>query len=182
MSQIRPTTRDAIMEAAFEIYNERPTASLGDIAAHAGVGRATLHRHFSSRDDLIIALAETAMQELDEAVTEAVADATTHSEGLRLALSAIIPLANRQWFVAHEALEDVPSIAEAYQEDMKELRADIEAAQAEGTFAPDVPIAWIAEAYENLIYTAWTLVRNGDATHAQAADLAWRTLTNGLKD
>lgn len=180
MKKIRPSTRDAILEAAFQTFNQRPGASLGDVAKHAGVGRATLHRHFSSREALMTALAKTAMEELNTAVDAAVVDATSHSEGLRLALTAIIPLANRQWFLAHELVDRDPAIAAAYKRDTEELHAEIEAARAEGTFADDVPTKWIAETYENLIYGAWTMVRDGDATASQAATLAWRTLTDGL--
>ena len=129
----------------------------------------------------MVALAQAALEELNAAVEEAVVDATSHTDGLRRALAAIIPLANRQWFLAHEPVESDPGIAAAYKADMDELYAEIEAARAEETFADDVPTKWIAETYENLIYGAWTLVRDGDATPKQAADLAWRTLTTGLK-
>ncbi len=181
MNTIRPPSRDAIIEAAFQTFSRRPSASLADVAANAGVGRATLHRHFQSREALMVELARVALDELDTAVDEAVKDAETHTDGLRLALIAIIPLADRQWFLAHEPVERDPSVAEAYKAGLDELAEEIEAARGEGTFARDIPTRWIAESYENLIYAAWTMVRDGDATPAQAADLAWRTLTAGLR-
>lgn len=179
--KIRPTSRAAILEAAFQIFNEKPAASLADVASHAGVGRATLHRHFRSRDDLMIALAHAAFDELNNAVEDATADAKTHTEGLKLALEAIIPLANRQWFLAHEQVESDPSIAKRYAEDQRELLQEIEQAKLEGTFSKDIPSKWIAQTYENLIYGAWVLVRDQDTTPTQAADLVWRTMTTGLK-
>ena len=182
MDTIRPSTRDAIIEAAFQTFNRKPGASLGDVAAHAGVGRATLHRHFRSREALMTALARTATEELGAAVDAATAAATSHAEGLRLALAAIIPLAERQWFLAHEPVEQDPEIAKAFERDRRELLDSIEAARAEGAFAHEIPALWIATAYENLIYGAWTMVRDGDATPAQAADMAWRTLTSGCGD
>ncbi len=180
MNKIRPGSRDAIIEAAFQTFNARPGASLGDVAAHAGVGRATLHRHFSSRSVLMVALARTAVDELNAAIEMAVAGATSHTEGLRRALAATIPLAERQWFLAHEPVLEDPAVAAAYQADRKELHNEIDAAKAEGTFDDAVPTRWIAESYENLIYAAWALVRDGELTATQAADLAWRTLTEGL--
>ena len=181
MNVIKPTSRQAIIEAGFVTFARNPGASLGDVAALAGVGRATLHRYFRSRDDLMAALAREAMAELDAAVDEATIDAPTHTEGLRLALVAIIPLADRQWFLAHEPVEQDPEIAAAYARDRAELAGEIESAKAEGTFSRAVPTSWIVETYENLIYTAWKLVREGEATPTQAADLAWRTLTTGLQ-
>ncbi|MEM9783269.1 MAG: helix-turn-helix domain-containing protein [Pseudomonadota bacterium] len=181
MTKIRPETRDAIIEAAFHVYAERPTASLGDVAERAGVGRATLHRYFPGRADLMRALALTAMEELERAATAATAAAESYAEGFRLALHAIVPLANRQWFLAQEGVEADQDVAAAYQASRDQLWADVEAAKAEGLFASDIPTAWIVTAFENLTYAAWSLVRDGEATPKQAAELAWRTLTRGLK-
>ena len=53
----RSRTRRAILDAAMSVLAEHPTASLGDIAAAAKVGRSTLHRYFAERSDLLRALA-----------------------------------------------------------------------------------------------------------------------------
>src|SRR5882757_6373178 len=53
----RSRTRRAILDAAMSVLAEQPTASLGDIAAAAEVGRSTLHRYFAERSDLLRALA-----------------------------------------------------------------------------------------------------------------------------
>lgn len=181
MSIVRPKTRDAIVEAAFAVFSERPNASLHDVATRAGVGRATLHRHFPSRADLIRALSLAASDELDRAVAAATASALSATEALSLALHAIVPLANRQWFLAQEWTDTDEEIAAAYKASRDELSETIDAAKAEGCFAKDVPTVWLVDAYENLVYAAWSLVRAGETTPKQAADLAWRTLTRGLE-
>jgi len=181
MSVLRPSSRDAIVEAAFAVFSERPNASLGDVAARAGVGRATLHRHFPGRAELIRALSLAAAEELDRAVEEATADARSATEALSSSLHAIVPLANRQWFLAQDWLETDPDVAAAYAADRDELRDAIDAAKGEGCFAADVPTPWLVDAYEHLVYAAWSQVRTGEATPKQAADLAWRTLTQGLQ-
>ena len=63
----RLPARQAIAEAGFELLSRNPGASLSEIAEHAGVGRATLHRHFASREALLIALAHQAIAEMDHA-------------------------------------------------------------------------------------------------------------------
>lgn len=181
MKQIRPNTRDAIVEAAFLVFAENSGASLGDVAERAGVGRATLHRHFPGRLELMRALAKIAMAELDQAVEQATADAQSYEEGFRMSLEAIVPLANRQWFLANEGLEVDDEVAKAYRDSRAELCRDIELAKEEGLFDPVLPTQWIAETYESLIYAAWSMVRSGDATPSQAAGFAWQTFSNGLK-
>ena len=180
MDKIRPGARDAIIEAAFQTFSRRPAATLADVAEHAGVGRATLHRHFKSRDALMLELARQAQRELDAAIDQETKSAASHTQGLQLALAAMIPLADRQWFLAHEPVEHDPEVAAAYRAGLEELVEEIDAAKSEGTFDPNVPTAWVAEAYEILIHAAWTMVRDRQATPSQAADLAWRTLTKGL--
>ena len=181
MTVIRPNTRDAIVEAAFQLFAKKPTASLGDVAEYAGVGRATLHRYFSGRSELMSALAKIAMEDLDLAVKEATQDAASYEEAFRLSLHAIVPLANRQWFLAQDGLEADEEVAAAYQASLQELYQNIDMAKAEGFLDRDVPTSWIAETYNALIYAAWTVVRSGDATPKQAADFAWRTFCSGLK-
>ena len=46
---------DAILAAALEALTEAPDASLNAIAKRAGVANATLYRHFSTREALVLA-------------------------------------------------------------------------------------------------------------------------------
>ena len=46
----------SIVVAAADLLAERPRASMQEIAAAAGVHRATVHRHFAVRDDLLLAV------------------------------------------------------------------------------------------------------------------------------
>ena len=179
-SSIRPSTRDAIIDAAFAVLSKNPSAALADIAARAGVGRATLHRHFASRDALVRALAKIANKEMNEAVETACADAQSHSEVARLALQALIPLGDRYGFLALEPLDDDPELRAEYEQEQRETAEMIEGAKSEGLLDPALPTAWIVQAYDHLIYAGWESVKAGETTPDQAADLAWRTLTLGL--
>ena len=176
----RLSSRDALIEAAFAVFSRDPSASLAQIAQRAGVGRATLHRHFSGRDDLIRALAKIALAEMNEAADAACEDADSYTEALRRTLEALIPLGDRHGFLAREPIENDPAIQSALERQLHETREMVEEAKREGTFDPHVPTAWIVQALDHLVYAAWESVRVGDATPAQAADLAWRTLTSGL--
>jgi AcrR family transcriptional regulator len=173
-------TDSKIIEAGFAVFSADPTATLQNVADAAGIGRATLHRHYKGRDELMAALAITAMKELDAAIEAKTQDAESHTEALRLSFEAMIPLADRQMFLANEPLEHVPEVRAAYARQLEELAEEVVAAKAEGGFDAAVPTAWIVQAYEALTYAAWAVVRDGDATSEEAAALAWRTLTAGL--
>ncbi|MEM6537525.1 MAG: helix-turn-helix domain-containing protein [Pseudomonadota bacterium] len=177
---IRPTSRDAIIEAAFDVFARDPSASLAAVAERAGVGRATLHRYFANRDDLVLALALIAIEEMDEAAETASENAASTSDALRRILMALIPLGDRHGFLALEPFDDVSHVAAEFARQQQETGAMVEEAKAEGLFDKSVPTAWIIQAFDHLLYAAWESVKAGDATHQQAADLAWRTLTTGL--
>ena len=177
--KIRLTTRDAILESAFQLYKETPTASLADIAEHAGIGRATLHRHFSSRNDLLIELARVAIVELDTAAETAAADAKSYTEALMLVMREIIPLADRQWFLSNEAVENNPAILKEYKRQSREMDDLIEQAKKEGGFDKAIPTIWIRQSFDGLLFVAWEMIRNGNATVNQASELAWNTLLKG---
>ncbi|MEM8917496.1 MAG: TetR/AcrR family transcriptional regulator [Pseudomonadota bacterium] len=177
---LRPAAYAAIIEAAFELLVENPGAALGEIAKRAGVGRATLHRYFSSRDDLILALTKAAIREMDEAVEVACKDAPSYSDALYLSLGALLPLGDRYRFMATEPLEDHPEIRAEFDRQEQETFELVENSKKEGLFDPSVPTAWIAQSFEYLLYAAWESVTAKECTPAQANELAWRTLTKGL--
>ena len=50
--------RERILETAYELFSRRGTRGVGveEVIARAGVAKATLYRHFASKDDLVIAV------------------------------------------------------------------------------------------------------------------------------
>lgn len=177
---LRLSSRDAIIEAAFSVFSKNPSAALSDVAERAGVGRATLHRHFASRDDLMRALAIIASKEMEDAVETACADATSYSEVARLALQALIPLGDRHGFLALEGFTNDPEMQAAFEKEQRETAEMVDAAKGEGLFDTAVPTTWIVQAFDHLMYAGWESVKAGETTQDQAAALAWRTLIHGL--
>ncbi len=171
-------THMRIMEAAIGLFARNASASMADLAVEAEVGRATLHRYFATRDALMDALFAQAHAELETAIEEAVAEATDHLDGLRLAIAAIIPLANRQVFLTQ--VPTPPAMAATYDASLQETRAAIDAARSEGSLDTDMPTEWIAEVYDALCYAAWTAIDRQDLTPRQATALAWRSFLTGI--
>ncbi|MEM9705648.1 MAG: helix-turn-helix domain-containing protein [Pseudomonadota bacterium] len=177
---LRPTTKDAIIEAAFDVFSRDQSAPLSAIADRAGVGRATLHRHFASREELIRDLAFIAIEEMDAAAEAAFKGAASYADAFRNMLKALIPLGNRHGFLAKEPLENDEEIAVAFARQQRDTRDIVETAKGEGMFDPNIPTDWITQVFDHLLYAAWESVKSGEATQSQAADLAWRTFISGL--
>ena len=58
-------SRRAILDAARELYRDDTEASFAEIAHRAGVGQATVYRHFADRRAILIELVEEDMEELE---------------------------------------------------------------------------------------------------------------------
>jgi len=176
---LRPPMRQAILDAAIDTFARNPGVSLSEIATRAGVGRASLHRHFPSRADLIAAASQRCMDEIDAATAEALEDARTARDRLSRMLDAVVPLGDRYHFLASETVDD-EGVRRRYADELDWLARLVDDLKAEGVIATDVPRSWAAANIDAQIWLAWSEVAAGNLAPAHAADLALRTLLEGL--
>lgn len=83
--------RDAILSAAREMFAESGDVAMYEVARRAGVGQATLYRNFADREELIAALAEDSVAELERVSAEHADD----PNGLFVLLQAMVDSAVR---------------------------------------------------------------------------------------
>jgi AcrR family transcriptional regulator len=83
--------REAILSAAREMFAESGDVAMYEVARRAGVGQATLYRNFADREELIAALAEDSIAELERVSAEHAAD----PKGLFVLLQAMVESAVR---------------------------------------------------------------------------------------
>jgi len=93
-----PDRRAAILESALEVFSERgfSEASLDDVATRGGISKALIYEHFDSKRDLQIALLDTYMHDMIEAVVSAVAAADTDEARLRAGLESFLVFASER--------------------------------------------------------------------------------------
>ncbi|HEX3781219.1 MAG TPA: helix-turn-helix domain-containing protein [Pseudonocardiaceae bacterium] len=92
----RPLRRDAelnrrkLIASAHEVFRERGlSATLDDVAQHAGVGVGTAYRRFANKDELLDALFEDMADAVERIATEAAADPDAW-HGLRTSLEKLL--------------------------------------------------------------------------------------------
>ncbi len=176
---IRPRTLEAILDAAIRLFNADRGTTLSEIAIAAGVGRATLHRHFQDKDDLIQTLSARCMEEMNAAVLATDIPDQPAVARLHAMLKSAIPLGDRYAFLSLERMED-EDLQSGYQEQLNWTTALIEQLKTEQAIAKDVPTSWAVAQVDQVIWTAWTAVWNLELTKDDATDLAMRTLLKGL--
>jgi len=175
------TAESAILQAAATTLARDPGASMQEIAAEAGVGRATVHRYFPKREDLIRELALSCIAKIDE-VTEPIRDEDlSAAEALRRVLDVVVPLGDRFRVVGDErAYVHDPAVRAGYLRHMDELGDLVNELKQEGVISADIPTAWVVKTIEALIYAAWSSASDGYIAHRDAASLVYRTIIDGL--
>ena len=91
------TVRDRILETAYQLFSRRGIRDVGidEIIERSGVAKATLYRHFASKDDLVVAFLEQREQRWTVAVVdEEAARREASPDGRLLAIFDIF----HEWF------------------------------------------------------------------------------------
>lgn len=182
MRPIRVETRTAVVEAAIRVLGTNPGASMQDIASQAGVGRATLHRHYPSGADLMREVVLRCIRDIDDAVAPLEASSTSAVDYLHRLVDVIVPLGDRYHFLTREGIAfDDPEIASEIDRQARGMAELIDMVKAEGGIDAAVPTTWVVEAFDGLLYAAWSSVADETLTPKDAAHLMIRTLLRGLQ-
>lgn len=165
--------RRALLEASARVLATDPAASMDEIAAQAGLGRATVYRHVAGRDELVQEVAEAALASAARAVQSAVPDDGPALDALRRVLTALV----------REGAEHRPLLLLGIARDAQfaarraEVLAPIAGIVARGAAAGDVrsdlPPAWALSALLTMLQTA---VSEGRPDPVQ---LVWTTVIEG---
>ena len=152
--QPRPTLRQrvaaAILDAAAEVLAAQGgQASMSDVAAAAGVARATLYRYFPSRDALLDELARVAAREAGEGLAAAGLDRVPPADSVTRAVRVLVGVGD--YFVLLDRARGRAGPAEYERKVAAPLRAVIERGQAAAELRDDVPAVWLAEALVGLV-------------------------------
>ena len=148
------------------------------MASRAGVGRATLHRQFASRDELVRQLAVAALDATDAATAglDAEPDARVALEAM---FARLIPLAEPFHFLSRCPVDD-PEVKRRYAGQVEDLGRLIGRLREQGGLDPAVPDAWAVALADSLIWTSWSAAADGGLSQAQAAALAARSFWRGV--
>ncbi|MEM1434368.1 MAG: TetR/AcrR family transcriptional regulator [Pseudomonadota bacterium] len=178
--KIRPATLEAIIEAATAIFSANPNASMSEVAIKAGVGRATLHRHFPTRNDLLREIGHRCVRETNAAAAALISEDQTSLEQLQNAFRAVIPLGDQYHFL-NQAVGGDEALDAAYAAQLDWLKQLIRTLKADGHVDPELPEEWVLALIDQLIWTAWEQASRGLIRVQEAPRLALRTLLKGVQ-
>ena len=168
-----------LLDVAAEVLVADPAASLAEVAAAAGIGRTTLHKHYATRDDLLRAVGHRALDLLEQALNEATA--AEHADGgLRALVAALIPIGPQLAFLWRTpAFDRMKDLDERWLAVEERSLAVLRRAQELGILAADLPDWWLGQMLSSVVYVAASSVQVGRLAPLDAPGLALRTLLRG---
>jgi TetR/AcrR family transcriptional repressor of mexCD-oprJ operon len=140
----------AILEAAAAVLAERgEQASMADVAAAAGMARATVYRYFPNREALFQALGHLAVEETSERLQAGRLQDVPVPEAFERAVRALV--AAGDYFVVVSRENARPDPAEFEKRVASPLRKLIERAQSLGEVRDDLPASWLMESLIGIV-------------------------------
>jgi TetR/AcrR family transcriptional regulator, mexCD-oprJ operon repressor len=124
-------------------------ASMNDVAAAAGVARATVYRYFPNRQALLDELARAAVSDADERLAAARIDEVPPEEGVARAVRALVDLGDSFVLLARDRVRSDPERFE--RRVMQPLRELFKRGQDAGDIRRDIASAHLTESLIGLI-------------------------------
>jgi AcrR family transcriptional regulator len=178
-SQSGPARADArrnaerILEATAELLATNPGVSLEQVAAHAGVSRATLYHHYPGRDALLDSLTERSITEVAAAIRSARPEDGPATEAMERVLRATWQVIGhyRGLVIVNPRHLARAELRTRLEPALAPVRTLIRRGRRSGEFDPELPVEWVIGVTTDLIHAASRQVSVG-AMRPQAAERA----------
>ena len=139
----------AILEAAARVFAARgEQANMGDVAAAAGVARATLYRYFPSRRALLDELAELAVSAAVARLASARIHEVAPAEGVTRAVRALVDVGDYFVVLVRELRANPGELERRLAEPLRGL---LERGQSTGDIRVDMPSSWLTDSLVGLV-------------------------------
>jgi TetR/AcrR family transcriptional repressor of mexCD-oprJ operon len=169
---------EAILDAAELLLERRSQATIAAVAKEAGVSRVTVYAHFATREKLLEAIVERAV----ERATAAFDAAEIDSESAIVALDRVIEAGwhdlERNQGVAQAAAEQLSpdALRRTHHAMHGRIGNLVKRGIGEGAFRTDVPSDWLVTVFHALIHAAGDDVRARRIRPSAALDALRKTM------
>jgi AcrR family transcriptional regulator len=174
---IRERTGETILDSAMDALTEDPSAGMVAIAERAGVGRATLYRHYPTREALVDALQDRVRAAFRGLIEELLADEDAPAVALERFVTELLELREGWACIA-------PRETAGFQSRVRAVWAPLETyvtrLQAAGAIDPELAPGWVRATLRGPLRAAVTELDAGRLERGAAPALVVRTFLRGV--
>ena len=174
-----------IVEVAARMLGDDPNVGMAEVGAAAGVSRATVYRHFPTREELVRAIQAQALEQSERALSACALERGTATEALERLCAAWLESAERYAF-AQLAVQPGLAVSEAVREHRRRvlgepLLALFERGRAAGEFSASLNPEWALRSFGAILLAGARAVADGTLTREDAPRAVFRSLHEGLR-
>lgn len=177
------TDRVPFIRALAEALARQPGASMEQLAQAIGVSRATLHRHMSSRHDLVKAIGEYASDTCLRTFQSLQMDDGPPEQVLIRLIETLTPDAALYLFLRHNlsTLDQLDALKQDWDEHRQTLVKFFQRGQEDGVFRVDLPAQWLVDALGALLSSAAESVHEGRLARTQVNAVIATLMLEGIR-
>lgn len=175
---LRTHTAESILDSAAPVLAQRDQATMAELAEAAGVGRATLYRYFPTRDELVAALADRALEETTRRLSDAALDRVDVREAVARICRALLAIGDRYAVLVREGVR--PSDGAAKRRIGRPMRAVIRRGIRDGGLRADIPVDAQVRLLGGMIGSAQRMVVDGAMGVEAAASMVTAVFIDGM--
>jgi len=150
---LRERVSTGIVAAAAEVFaRQGAAANMAEVAAAAGVARATVYRYFPTRQALLEQLAEIAVRDAGRRLEETRLEKVDPDEGVTRAARALLEVGDYLTVIAREGVR--PRSDDYERRLLAPPRRLFARGQSSGAFRRDMPADWLTNAFVELVVSA----------------------------
>ena len=167
-----------LLQTATSVLLKDPTASLGDVARAAGVGRTTLHKRYPTRTALVRAVASDALDLIDSVSSHV---DLTRDDAIEDLVTRLVALGPRvEFLLRFPGLELDEELAARIRE-MDRPVLDL-ISRLQGTrLRHDLPAWWILQTLYAGLFNAWEAISDGRLAPLDAPRFVLTTVFEGVQ-
>jgi TetR/AcrR family transcriptional regulator, mexCD-oprJ operon repressor len=143
-----PTARGILASAARTLADRGSAVSMTEIASRSGVGRATLYRHFPTREILLQELQRVVVESVGEGLRAAQLETLPASVALDRAVRVVLAVGHEYAVVIREQVPVPRDVAERLVRDP--IRGMLSRGQAEGLLRSELSVEWLEDMFIGL--------------------------------
>ncbi|MFI6322010.1 TetR/AcrR family transcriptional regulator [Nonomuraea sp. NPDC050556] len=168
----------AIIAAGTRLLSADPNASVAEIAKAAGVGRVTLYGHFATREALVDAVMDHAIEVTLPLIENPALEEMPAPEAMAtlIATSWEILARHSSLFLAASQTMPMERIRRHHERPLLTVERLIARGRDDGDFRTDLPLSWLVSTFFGVLHSAAQEVEAGRLERSSAESVLSKTI------